>query len=122
MAEAKKPPIPNSAGTQFKPGQSGNPGGRPMGTRNRLTTAFLYALADDFDEHSKKANSDAREQDPMGYVKACVALMPKQIEQTAPLDDLNDAELLAAIALLRSRLTDDTGAGAGKAGEPSQAH
>ncbi len=112
---------PRNAG-QFKPGQSGNPGGRPNGARHRLTTGFLYALADDFEKHGAKAITNARNEDPMGYVKVCASLMPKQIEQTAPLDDLNDTELLAAIALLRSRLTGDAGAGSGQAGEPPTAH
>lgn len=115
-------PRGRTAETQFKPGVSGNPGGKPQGARNRLTTAFLYALADDFDKHGVKALTDARAQDPMGYVKVCASLMPKQIEQTQPLDDLNDAELLAGIALLRSRLAGGTGAGSGETGEPTTAH
>lgn len=102
--------------TRFKPGISGNPGGKATGARNRLTAHFLHALADDFEKHGKKAIQAAREEDPMGYVKAIGALMPKQIEQTQPLDDLTDAELLAGIALLRSRLA----AGARAGGEPSQ--
>ena len=106
----------------FPPGQSGNPGGKAVGARNRLNARFLNDLADDFQEHGKAAIVEARQKDPMGYVKAIVALMPKQIEQTQPLDDLNDAELLAAIALLRSRVAQDAGAGAAKAGEPSQTH
>ena len=32
----------------FKPGQSGNPKGRPKGARNRLGTQFLEALEADF--------------------------------------------------------------------------
>ena len=106
----------------FKPGQSGNPGGLAVGTRNRLNASFLNAIADDFKVHGKEAIAAAREKDPMGYVKALCALQPKQIEQTAPLDDLNDAELLAAIALLRSQLTGASGAGTGETGEPSTAH
>ena len=102
----------------WQPGQSGNPGGKPKGARNRLQGAFLNALADDFDQHGKKAIVDAREKDPMGYVKAIAALMPKQVEQSQPLDDLTDAELLAGIAFLRSRLTGEAGKGAGEAQVP----
>lgn len=98
---------------RFKPSESGNPGGKPAGARNRLTRQFLNALADDFEEHGKAAIEQAREKDPMGYVKAIGALMPKQIEQAQPLDDLSDTELLAGIALLRSRLADQAGAGVG---------
>ena len=93
----------------FQPGESGNPGGKAVGTRNRLNADFLNKIADDFKVHGKEAIAAAREKDPMGYVKALCALQPKQIEQTQPLDDLTDAELLAGIALLRSRLTGDSG-------------
>ena len=106
----------------YKKGQSGNPGGKPIGARTRLNARFLNALADDFHEHGEEAIQLAREKDPMGYVKAIVALMPKQIENTQPLEDVTDAELLAGIALLRSRLAESAGAGAGEAGEPTQTH
>lgn len=106
----------------FKPGQSGNPGGKPKAARNRLTVGFLTVLADDFDRFGKEAMANAREKDPMGYVKAIASLMPKQVEQSQPLDDLTDAELTAGIALLRSRLTGGAGEGEGQAVEPSTAH
>ena len=102
----------------IQPGETRNPGGKPKGARNRLQGAFLNALADDFDQHGKKAIVEAREKDPMGYVKAIAALMPKQVEQTQPLDDLTDAELLAGIAFLRSRLTEPAGEGAPQAPGP----
>lgn len=108
--------------TSYKPGQSGNPGGKPVGARNRLTTAFLFALADDFDKHGLKAIQRARADDPIGYVKVIGALLPKQIEQTTPLEDVTDAELLAGIALLRARLAESAGAGSGASGEPPTAH
>lgn len=109
------PPPPEE--TRWKPGQTGNPGGKPKAARNRLQGAFLNALAADFDKHGKRAIRKARIEDPMGYVKAIAALMPKQVEQSQPLDDLTDAELTAGIALLRARLTGGDGAGAGQASE-----
>ena len=35
----------------FRPGQSGNPKGRPVGARSKLGEAFLEALQDDFATH-----------------------------------------------------------------------
>jgi hypothetical protein len=109
MSDEKKvggnhpPPVE----TRFKPGQSGNPGGKPHGARNKITAAFLNALAEDFEEHGKKAIQDARQEDPVGYMKVCAGLLPKQIEQTSPLDDVTDPELIAAIAFLKTRLSDN---------------
>lgn len=97
--------------TRFKPGQTGNPGGKPQGARNKITTQFLHALAKDFEANGETVIVAARMTDPMGYVKVVAALLPKQVEQVQPLEDLTDAELLAGIALLRARLTGDAGAG-----------
>lgn len=105
---------------QFPPGVSGNPDGKPKHARNRLSVAFLNALADDFDKHGVKAIANARIEDPVGYVKAIAMLMPKQVEQTQPLDDLTDAELIAGIALLRARLSGEAGARADTPPSPSQ--
>jgi hypothetical protein len=106
----------------FQPGQSGNPGGKPAGARNRISTAFLHALAEDFDTNGKDAIKRTREEDPSTYVKVCAGLLPKQVEQTHPLDDLPDAELLAIIDVLRSRLAEAAGAGTPQATEPTTAH
>jgi hypothetical protein len=108
--------------TRFKPGVSGNPGGKPKSSRNRLQGDFMLALANDFAEHGKKAIETARVDDPVGYMKVVASLMPKQMEQTQPLDDLTDAELTAGIALLRSRLAGGTGAGSESPQEPQSTH
>ena len=101
----------------FKPGQSGNPGGKPLGTRNKLQGSFLSALADDFEAHGKQAIEECRTQNPAAYIKTIASLMPKELEITRPLQDLTDDELDGAIALLRERLaaSRDAGAGAGAA-------
>lgn len=80
---------------------------------------FLDRLSSDFREHGKQALIDAREKDPVGYVRVIAGLLPKQIEATQPLDDIGDAELLAAIAFIRSRLTQDAGEGSDPANELS---
>jgi hypothetical protein len=106
--------------TTFKPGQSGNPAGKPKHARNRITLAFLNALADHFDKYGKTAIDRAYKEDPVSYVKVCASLLPKQVEQSQPLDDLTDAELVAGIALLRSRLAGGAGEGSEPAPIPSQ--
>jgi hypothetical protein len=114
----KPPPVEH----QFKPGTSGNPGGMAKGTRQKLNGDFVRALSKDFDEHGIAAIQEAREKDPMGYVKVIASLVPKQVEQSQPLEDLTDAELVAGIALLRARLTVSAGEGISASTEPSKAH
>jgi hypothetical protein len=99
----------------YTKGKSGNPGGKAVGTRNRLQGSFWRALAEDFDEHGVQAIRDARESDPMGYIKTVASLMPRQFEQTSPLNELTDAELNAGIDYLRSKLSiASLGTGAGE--------
>ena len=107
----------------YQPGQSGNPGGKPVGARNRLQAKFLNDLADDYEAEGKKAIIACRTEDPVAYVRAIIALMPKELEIKRPLEELNDADIAAAIALLRSTITaQGPGEGAGDAKEPSKAH
>lgn len=93
-------------------GQSGNPGGKPTGARTRLQGAFLYALAEDFEEHGKKAIQNCRTDDPAAYLRVVASLMPKEIELTRPFDDLTDEQLDAACEALRAiAVAADRGAG-----------
>jgi hypothetical protein len=62
----------------FKPGQSGNPMGRPKGARNRLGTAFLEALEADFSEHGVDAIEKVRETKPEVYIRIIADLLPKE--------------------------------------------
>lgn len=87
----------------WQPGQSGNPKGRPIGSRHKLEEAFLADLAKDWSENGAEAVAAAREKDPMGYVKTVASLMPKQVEAVAE-DSLTRAELEQFIAALRSHL------------------
>src|SRR6476660_6756571 len=62
----------------FKRGQSGNPKGRPKGSRNRLGTQFLEALESDFNKVGLQAIAQVREKKPEVYIKVVADLLPKE--------------------------------------------
>jgi hypothetical protein len=91
----------------FKPGQSGNPGGRPVAARNRITAKFLYELADHFDENGRTAIQKVFEEKPDRYLAIVAALLPQKIDLNSPLEGMPDDELaknLEIIQMLRLKL------------------
>lgn len=105
----------------WRPGQSGNPGGKPVGTRNRITKKFLEALADDFEAHGRDAIAAAREKDPVGYMRAIVALCPHEMIIERPIDGLTDdelADIIEALRAARGQGDGDTAPPGGGAGTP----
>ena len=62
----------------FKPGESGNPKGRPKGARNRLGTQFLEALEADFNQFGSQAIALVREKKPDVYMRVVADLLPKE--------------------------------------------
>jgi hypothetical protein len=98
----------NLTAPRWQAGVSPNPGGKPQAARNRLSTAFLYALARDFDENGKAAIEATREKDPGRYLSIVASLLPKQVEAAEPMGELGDGELLTMIAFLRGKLAEMT--------------
>lgn len=93
---------PATLGPAWKKGEAPNPGGKPVGARNRLQGNFVNALADDFELHGKKAIVELREKDVATYVRVVAGLMPKELEIKRPVEELTDDELAAAIAELQA--------------------
>jgi hypothetical protein len=91
-----------------KAGEVRNPAGRPKGSRNKLSDAFLQALADGFEAHGKGVVAKVRTERPQDYLKIVASVMPKrmEVEDVCPplrAADLSDDELAAIVA--KARLT-----------------
>ena len=80
----------------FKPGQSGNPKGRPPGSKHKLAGDFLRALADDFAINGVDAIERIRDSEPGTYLKIIASVLPKELVLTDErrAADLPDDKLL----------------------------
>lgn len=63
----------------WKPGQSGNPKGRPPGSKDKLGEAFVSALLDDFEENGSQAIVTCRTEKPDVYLQVIARVIPKDV-------------------------------------------
>ncbi len=99
--------VQNTA--QFQPGVSGNPQGRPKGSRNRFSELFMKTLVDDFAANGAEALAKLRTRDPEVYFRLIVSLVPKSLilkyEETRGIDydNITEEEFLQLLNDLQRR-------------------
>jgi Family of unknown function (DUF5681) len=85
----------------WKPGQSGNPAGRPKGSRNKLSEEFFRDLCDAWQAFGKPALETMAMLYPVEFVRVVASLMPKEPEATITpvvMERMSNAQLDALIA------------------------
>jgi hypothetical protein len=64
---------------RFLQGNSGNPLGRPVGAKSKLTEDFLTDFHDCWQKHGKAALAKVALDEPVQFVRAAVQLMPRDV-------------------------------------------
>ena len=73
QSEAKKKNV-------WQPGQSGNPLGRPIGTRNRFSEKFVSDIAAAWDRHGGSVIERMVRNEPARFAELCGRLIPKDVQ------------------------------------------
>src|SRR5262245_66547976 len=97
---------------------SGNPPGRPRGSRNHaiLNEEFIAALLRHFRREGERAIARMAGTQPAAYCKILTLLVPREykVEHSNPASSLTDEQLADMIAELEERIARRTAAGDAK--------
>ena len=88
-------------GRPWAKGMSGNPAGRPSGSRNKISEMLLEDFAADWEQYGAEAIAECRRTDVATYVRLAASLIPKEFGvrvSTNPFSDLTDEQLAAVYA------------------------
>ena len=79
----------------WQKGQSGNPAGRPIGSRDRINELFLRDLAAHWQEHGRTAIERVFSAEPATYLRVVSALVPREHKLSS---EFNVAALIQVVS------------------------
>jgi hypothetical protein len=90
----------------WKPGQSGNPTGKPLGSRHKLSEKFLAALHADFVERGAGVIEKVRTEFPQTYLQVIARLVPRELhfKSESMVAGMDDETLGRVLTEIRSEL------------------
>ena len=75
-------PIKHVNGRMWQPGQSGNPNGRPAGSRTVFSQAFLKDLAEVWSEEGRETMVKTARTSPATFFAVCARLIGPEVKLT----------------------------------------
>jgi Family of unknown function (DUF5681) len=100
--------------TRFQPGQSGNPAGRPRGSKNKLSEDFWRDMSEAWEQGGVEAIKRVMQEDPAKFLTIVASALPKDINHKHDASDaflslwqlISDGKGSEALEKLRSQETE----------------